>query len=81
VPVVVLDRHYDSGPKEDDYMITVDNWKDLLKALKRMVEDLIAKENFMRAMAYRRTDMKISVTVSKDFEIEQAKKFTDMIER
>jgi hypothetical protein len=46
-----------------------------------MVKGLIAKENFMRAMAYRRMDMKISVTVSKDFEIEQAKKFTDMIER
>jgi hypothetical protein len=42
---------------------------------------LIAKWNFMRAMAYRRTGMTISATVPKDFEIEQPKQFTDMIER
>jgi hypothetical protein len=35
----------------------------------------------MRAMAYRKTGMTISATVPKDFEIEQAKQFTDMIER
>jgi hypothetical protein len=29
VPVVVSDGDYDTGPEEDDYMITVDKWKDL----------------------------------------------------
>jgi hypothetical protein len=45
------------------------------------VKGLIAKRNFMRAMAYRRTGMTISATVPKDLEIEQVKPFTDMIER
>jgi hypothetical protein len=46
-----------------------------------MLKDLIAKENFMWAMAYRRRGMTISATVPKDFEIEQVKQFTDMIEQ
>jgi hypothetical protein len=46
-----------------------------------MVKGLITKGNFMRALAYRRTGMTISATVPKDFETEQAKQFTDMIER
>jgi hypothetical protein len=75
--VVVSDRDYDTGPEEDDYMITVDKWKDLLKALRRMVKSLVAKGT----MAYRRTGMTISATVPKDFEIEQAKQFTDIIEQ
>jgi hypothetical protein len=62
-------------------MITENTWKDLPKALRRMVKGLIAKGNFMRTMAYRRTGMTISATVPKDFEIEQAKQFTDIIER
>jgi hypothetical protein len=40
-----------------------------------MEKGLIAKRNFMQAMAYRRTGMTISATVPKDFEIEQAKPF------
>jgi hypothetical protein len=32
------------------------------------LKDLIAKGSFMRAMAYRRTGMKISATIPKDFE-------------
>jgi hypothetical protein len=79
--VVVSDGDCDTGPEEDDYMITVDVWKDLPKALRRMVKGLIAKGKFMRAMAYRRTSMTISAPVPKDFETEQAKEFTDMIER
>jgi hypothetical protein len=35
VSVVVSDRGYDTGPEEDDCMITVDKWKDLSKALRR----------------------------------------------
>jgi hypothetical protein len=46
-----------------------------------MVKCLIAKGNFMRAMTYRRMGMTISATVPKDFETEQAKQFTDMIEQ
>jgi hypothetical protein len=42
-----------------------------------MVKVLIAKKNFMWAMVYRRMGMTISATVPKDFEIEQAKQFTD----
>jgi hypothetical protein len=71
--MVVSGGDYDTGPEEDDYMITVDTLKDLPKALRRMVKGLIAKWNFMRAMVYRRTGMTTSA--------EQAKKFTDMIER
>jgi hypothetical protein len=37
--------------------MTVDKWKDLPKAVRRMVKDLIAKGNFKRAMAYRTTGM------------------------
>jgi hypothetical protein len=62
-------------------MITVDTWKNLLKALRRMVKILIVKGNFMRSMAYRRTGMTITATVPKDFETEQAKQFTDKNER
>jgi hypothetical protein len=51
------------------------------EALRRMVKDLIAMGNFIRAMAYRRTGMTISATVPNDFETEHAKQFTDMIER
>jgi hypothetical protein len=58
-------------------MITVDKWKDFSKTLRRMVKSLVAKGT----MACRRTGMTISATVPKDFEIEQAKQFTDMIER
>jgi hypothetical protein len=36
-PVVVSDREYDTGPEEDDYMITVDKCKYLPKALRKMV--------------------------------------------
>jgi hypothetical protein len=43
-----------------------------------MLKDLIAKGNFMWVMAYKRTGMTISATVPKDFEIEQAKQFTEM---
>jgi hypothetical protein len=71
--VVVSDRDYDTGPEEDDYMITVDKWKDLPKAPRRMVKGLIAKRSFMRAMACRRTGMTISATVPKNFKIEQAR--------
>jgi hypothetical protein len=81
VPVVVSDEDYDTEPEEDDYMITVDKWKNFPKAQRRMVKGLIAKENFMWAMTYRRTGMTISATVPKDFEIEQAKQFTVMSER
>jgi hypothetical protein len=34
-----------------------------------------------RTMAYRRMGMTISATIPKKFEIEQAKQFTDMVER
>jgi hypothetical protein len=53
--------------------MTVNKWKDLLEALRRIVKGLIAKGNFMRVMAYRRTGMTISATIPKDFEIEQVK--------
>jgi hypothetical protein len=81
VPVVVSDEDYDTEPEEDDYMITVDKWKNFPIAQRRMVKGLIAKENFMWAMTYRRTGMTISATIPKDFEIEQAKQFTVMSER
>jgi hypothetical protein len=68
--VVVSDGDYDTGPEEDDCMITVDKCP---KVLRRMVKGLIAKGNFMRAMTYRRTGMTISATVPKDFGSEQAK--------
>jgi hypothetical protein len=79
--VVVSDGDYDTGPDKYDYMITVETWKDLPKTLRRMVKGLIAKGNFMQAMAYKRTGMPISATVHKDFETEQAKQFTDMIKQ
>jgi hypothetical protein len=80
VPVVVSDRDYDTGPEEDDYMITEDKWKELIKSLRNMVKGLIAKGNFIREMAYKGKGMTISATVPKDLEIEEAKQFTDMIE-
>jgi hypothetical protein len=45
------------------------------------VNGLISKGNFMREMAFRRTGITVSATVTKDFEIEQAKQFTELIER
>jgi hypothetical protein len=38
-------------------MIAVDTWKDLPKALRKMVKGLIAKEKFMLAMAYGHDDI------------------------
>jgi hypothetical protein len=35
-----------------------------------MVKGLIAEDNYMQAMAYRRTGMTITVTEPKDFETE-----------
>jgi hypothetical protein len=70
VPVVVSGGDYDTGPEEYGYMITADTWKDLSKALRMMVKGLIAEDNYMQAMAYRRTGMTITVTEPKDFETE-----------
>jgi hypothetical protein len=64
--VVVSERDWDTGLEDDDYMITVDKWKVLPKGLRRMVKGLIAKGNFMQAMAYGRTGMSILATVPKD---------------
>jgi hypothetical protein len=44
--VVDSDGDYDTRPEEDDYMIIVDTWKNLPKALRRMVKGLIAKEKW-----------------------------------
>jgi hypothetical protein len=41
--VVVSDREYDTEPEEDEYMITVDKWKELPKALGRVVKGLTAR--------------------------------------
>jgi hypothetical protein len=62
-------------------MITVDKWKDLFKSLRNMMKGLIVKGNFIREMAYRGRGMTISTTVPQDLEIEEAKQFTNMIER
>jgi hypothetical protein len=61
--------------------MTVDIWKNLSKALRRMVKSLIAKGNFMRAMAFKRMGITILATVPKDFETEKARQFTEMIKR
>jgi hypothetical protein len=37
VLVVVSDGDYDTEPEKDDYMITVDKWKNFPKAQRRMV--------------------------------------------
>jgi hypothetical protein len=48
VKVLVSDGDDDTGAEEDDYMITVDTWKDLPKSLRGMVKNLIKMETTHR---------------------------------
>jgi hypothetical protein len=46
-------------------MITVDKWKDLFKALRKVVKGLIAREDFMQTMSYIRMGMTRTLKLSR----------------
>jgi hypothetical protein len=67
VTVLVSDGDDNTGAEEDDYMITVDTWKDLPKSLRGMVKNLIKKGNYTEVMVFRRRGMTITSGTPNDF--------------
>jgi hypothetical protein len=75
------DEGESTGPEMDDYMITVETWKELPTDLKDMIKNQIAKGDHTQKMAFRRKGMNITVSTPQDFEREEASQLTEMIER
>jgi hypothetical protein len=71
----------DFGPEQDDYMITLDTWKDLPNNLRDMVRTLYRNGNYTQIMAYRRKGMNIVAEIPRESEGEEASKFNEMMER